>query len=363
MLDIFVIKPQAAGLDISDLSLKIAELAKNKTSLVLKTAASFDIPKGIIESGDIKNSAALIEILKHVSAEKKIKTKYVICSLPEEKAFLEVIRLPKMKPEELEKAVFFEAENYIPLPIGDVYLDFNRVPTPKRDLDHIDVLIAALPKKIVDAYARCLRAAGFYTVAMEIESLAISRAAISEELADQASVLLDLGATRTGFVIFSGRSLKFTASIPVSGQSLSQVIAKALNIDLMRAEELKIQWGLANKKNKEGLNVFEAIVPQLSALASEVRKYIDYYKTHGLHEHAQALQDKSVTVYLCGGGANLRGLMPFLSKELGLQVKLVNPWVNIYGRDPKELPAMSHDVSLAYTTALGLAIRGINKDY
>jgi len=52
----------------------------------------------------------------------------------------------------MEKAIYFEAENCIPLPIGSVYLDAQRVETILNHSDHMDVLIVALPKKTVDSY-------------------------------------------------------------------------------------------------------------------------------------------------------------------------------------------------------------------
>ena len=174
------------------------------------------IPKGVIEAGQVKNENLLAKIIKEGVENTKgqnLKTKDVVCSLPEEKSYIRVIKMPKMKEEELEGAVRFEAENHIPIPAEEVYLDFQIIHPLYDQIDYLDVLIAAIPKKIVDPYVFSIKKAGFLPRALEIESSAIARALIKNELSPFPVLLIDLGATRTSFIIFSGTSLRFTSSI------------------------------------------------------------------------------------------------------------------------------------------------------
>jgi type IV pilus assembly protein PilM len=324
MLDLFTLKPESFGLDISDLSLKIIKLKRKSDFLSLVSFGEAKIKPGIIEGGEIKDGGALAGIIKEALGQvrgEKLNTKYVIASLPEEKAFLQVIQLPLMAEAEARKAAYFEAENYIPLPIDKVYFDAQAVPAISQEPDHhSDVLIAALPKSILDPYASVLKNSGLKPLALEIESQAISRALIKEGETDFPVLIIDLGATRIGFMVFSGRSLRFTSSKPISS----------------------LKSGLA-----------------LNDLTEQIQKYINYYKTHAAHEHLPAShRGASISkILLCGGGANLEGLVDFLSSKLNLLVELGNPWVNIL---PKPL-SLPHRESLRYATALGLALRGFYK--
>lgn len=369
MLEYLTLKPEAFGLDISDLSIKIIKLKKSslltqrRKFLGLASFGEFPIKPGIIKDGEIKDEKALVNVIKEgilkVSG-KKLRTKYVIASLPEEKAFLQVIQMPIMAEKELMSAVFFEAENYIPVPIDEVYLDSQIVPPLYDHLDHVDVLIAALPKKIIDPYLSCLKKAGLVPLAFEIESQAIARAIVKNEVSPVPLLLMDLGATRTGFTIFSGYSLRFTTSIPVHSRRLTEVISKSLKVGLKEAEKLKRKYGL-KQKNKEGKLVYEALLPKLTDLVRQIRKYISYYLAHASHEHLPPNGKGVSKILLCGGGANLKGLTDFLSLELKLPVELANPWVNILPRPLKEVPELPYKESLGYTTALGLALRGIKE--
>jgi len=79
----------------------------------------------------------------------KLKAKDIVFSLPEEKVFLKVIKMPKMTVEELREATVFEVENYIPISVEDVYLDFTILDQGVLDQK---ILIAASPKKVVKNY-------------------------------------------------------------------------------------------------------------------------------------------------------------------------------------------------------------------
>jgi len=372
MLEFLNLKPEAFGLDISDLSLKIAKLKKKKGILSMASFGEAKIPPGIIEEGEIKDKKSLVEIIKE-SLKKvkgaKLKTNYVVASLPEEKAFLQVIQMPILKEEELKRAVYFEAENYIPLPVAEVYLDFQQVQPLYNHLDHLDILIAALSKKTIDPYMSCLKGAGLIPKALEIESLAIARSLIKNEVSPFPVLLIDFGATRTSFIIFSGYSPRFTSSIPVSSQKFTEAISRDLGVDLIEAEKLKIKYGLGEKyrlkvegeikKEIERGIIFEALIPPLTDLIAQIKIHLSYYHTHAHHEHLLPNSKEVEKIFLCGGGANLKGLTDFLSSELKIPVELGNPWINILPEPLKELPELSYEKSLSFTTALGLALREI----
>jgi len=375
MLDFLTLNPEAFGLDISDLSLKIIKLKKKKGVLGLASFGQEEVSPGIIKNGEIKDPGALSKVIKNFLKKVRgddLKTQYVVACLPEEKAFLEIIRMPLMEEKELKSAVLFEAENYIPLPMEQVYLDFEVIPSFSGPSDKMEVLIAALPKKIIDSYVEAIRGAGLFPKALEVESQSIARALVKNGVSPFPVLLIDLGATRTSFIIFSGRSLRFTSSISVSSQAFTKAISNALKVSLTEAENLKLKggieeaFGIGEKKKLEVQNqrkqVFEALIPSLTDLAEQIKKYIDYYQSHTKENNLSRDKREISKIILCGGGARLAGLPEFLSSQLKIPVELGNPWVNILPAPLKEIPALSFKESLAYTTALGLALRGLEYD-
>lgn len=358
MLEFLKLKHKTFGLDVSDQSLKIIKLKKKGEFLDVASFNEVDINPGIIEKGVIQNEDALAKTIqaacKNVKGE-RLNTKYVIASMPEEKSFLQVIQMPKMDSQELKSAVLFEAENYIPLPISEVYLDFQTIPSLKSDVNHLDVLIVAMPKKIINSYVSCFKKAGLVPLAFEVESEAIARALIKNEASASPVALIDFGKNSTDFIVFAGRSIQFTCSIPISSNQLTMAIAGVLEIDFKKAEKMKIEYDItAIKKDYTSKKILEAISPVLYDLVAQIKKYMTFYEDHAAEEHLAA-NGKITNIFLCGGGAGMKGLPEFIALKLGVPVELRNLWVDF---SSKKIDSSLQKNFLPFATALGLALRG-----
>lgn len=349
-------------MDLSDLSLKIVKLEKKKDKFEVVSFGKKNIPAGLIVKGVIENENELSRIIKEALVEtrgRKLKTRYAVCSLPEEEAFLKVIRLPKMTRDEIEKSIKWQLEPNLPLSLEEVYFDWQEVPSPSKKYSY--VLISALSKKIVDSYLSTFSKAGIIPIVFEIESTAAVRSLLKDEKSLHPIIILDIGATGTGFTIFSGETVLFTSHIAVSGTDFTQTIAQKLNVDIKEAERLKIEVGLGKEFKdipKEGTperNIYDALLPILEKLSSEIQHYIDYYKNYGSIECVP--DGITLKILLCGGDSLLYSLPEFLSKTLNLPVELGSPWINILKSPQKETPQISYRESFGYTVALGLALR------
>ena len=66
-------------------------------------------------------------------------------------------------------------------------------------------------------------------------------------------------------------------------------------------------------------------------------------------------------VILCGGDSNLVGLSEYFSVSMKVSVEMANVWVNITNTE-KYIPDISFNQSLAFASALGLALRDFEHD-
>lgn len=369
MIRSFSMRSQAFGLDISDLSIKIVDftnhtplfsLRGNKKETRVTAYGEMRINQGVVEKGEIKKQTDLQEGIRRAVSSLSgtaLNKRHVVASLPEERAFVQVIQLPRMSKQEAVSAVPFEAENYIPYALDSVYIDFEILPT-LPDADHIDVLLCALPREIVDPYVEAIRGAGFIPLALEIESLSFSRALMRGSVSPIPVLIMDLGETRTGIAVFSDSSLRFTSSVPVSGAELTKAIMRSLGVEQSRAEALKLSHGLSRNSGEESTSVFQALIPPITDLVEQTKKYMNFYESHEEHRHVSLKKETKIgKVILCGGGANMNGIIPFLTKELNIEVEKGNPWENT-PFPLNILPPLVLSDALRYTTAIGLALRG-----
>jgi len=358
------LKYEIFGLNINDSSLKIVKLAKKRKGFVLSSFNEIKINPGIVEGGVIKDEDVLAKVIKAALSSvkgKKIKTKHVVASLPEEKSFLKVIQMPRMTTGEFEFSVPMEAENYIPLPIDQVYLDFEVINTKKENKADSEILLVASPKKIVDAYVSCFKKAGLITVAMEPKAQSIFRALIKEGSNTELMALINFGEDGVELVIVDNGVTKFTCSIPISSSKITQAISQNLKVDFYEAERIKKRYGLTAKRiGTKADKAKEASVSVLDDLVLQIEKHLNFYKDHAFDSITSS--KKFSKILLSGGGSELKGISEFLSEKLGISVELGNPMLNLFVKSKKNSFNIIGKDLISYTIAIGLALRQTDED-
>ncbi len=312
-------KPETFGLDISDFSIKAAKVKGSS----LHSFASMTIDAGVVVKGKVEDEPRFVSAITSLIERLKPGTRYVSIALPEERSFLKVIRMPRMDERDLEGAVTYEAENHLPLPADEVYLDFEVIGPIGDD---IEILLAAIPREVADSCVSALSTAGLFALSMETESLAIVRSLIGTGMSREPVLIVDIGEGKVSFTIFSGGAIRFTGSVQISSDSLE------------RSEEIEKDFRyVANGSMTE-------------ELALAIRRHLEYYRSRVVHEVGF---EKISAVIICGGTAAIPGLSEKLSSMTDSVVKVADPFLNLSKR-PKGL---SVEEGLRYGVAIGSALR------
>lgn len=352
----------AFGLDFSDRSIKAMQLARNGKKIKILSSSRREIPAGLLVDGEVKDADGLVKEIQETLKTAKpypITNKETILSLPESKCFIKVINMPKSNMEDIEEAIRFKAEEYFPLNAEEMYLDWRLLDSTECSInskkDHSDVLVAVAPKIIVESYLEVMDKSDLIPVVFEAESVATTRALLRDESYMTGSVLIvDLGNDRTSFIFYKYPTLKFTQSIPVSGEKFTLAIAKGFKISFQKAEKLKYEMGLS-RDSREGEKVYDLLLPLMGDLVSNIAKSIDYY-----NDYFGTSSKEDFKIVICGGGANLRSMDTFLSKVLEKPVEVANPWKEINANKIQGQGLSTRYRTLFYTTALGLALYNLS---
>lgn len=334
------------GLDISDVSMRFVELVEKRKGYVIGRFGERAIPRGIIESGEIKKPSELRVIFSDI--QKIYKLEFVSVSLPEEKAYLFELRLPAIKYDDIRGAIELVLEEHVPIKVDEVIFDYDII---KEDEAFIDVSVSAVSRLLVDGYLEAFSESGIIPVAFEVEAHSIARSVIPEK--DKGTFMtVDFGKTRTGITIISEGAVQFTSTVPVGGISLIEAIAKNLKVPYDEAEKIKHEQGISDRNTDEDLSL--AFMSTVSILRDEIIKHQTYWQGH--NDDYGKKRPMIQKIYLCGGDSNLTGFASYLASGLSSPVELANAMVNVNTLDAY-IPEISFSDSLRYATALGLALR------
>ena len=180
---------------------------------------------------------------------------------------------------------------------------------------------------------KCVESLGNYKIEEVVYSpLLSSLATLSKNQKEIGTLVLDLGASTTGLIIFKEGKIITTKTLPLGGNNVTNDIAIALKIPVEIAEKLKTHFGLATPRGvskKENINLNE--VDQ--SLDGEVsRKYLAQIIEARMEEIFSLVSQelKKVNelgnlpggVVLVGGGAKLSFVSDLAREKLKLSSQI-----------------------------------------
>ena len=335
------------GLDIGHSSLKVMQLdiAVPGTPKVLGYGfgkyQSKAISNGMIV--DYKSMANSLHELFAEHLQGSITSKRVACTVPTAHTFSRPMKLPPMNDKDITEAVHLEAEQYIPVPANNLYIDFD---IARRDDQGIELLMVASPKNIIDSHLKFLEGVGLEPVALEPTMNAAARFfSLADPSHSQPSILIDLGSTAVDLAVFD-KTMFVNSTVTGGNDTMTELIAQKLDIDNHKAYELKTKYGIGVSDQQAAIK--EALQPILDNLIREVRKIVRYYD-----DRIAGNQRKVAQIITLGGGATMPGLSHFLTAELQLPTHVLDPWHQI---DFGDLPPPEDSERPMYTTVAGEAL-------
>lgn len=332
------------GLDIGHSSVKVMQLDRhgNKIEVAGYGVASF--PQDAIENGVIIDHEALAKSINALFAnglEGEVTTRRVALSVPAARTFSRILTLPHLAKKDLSDAVRLEAEQYIPVPIDELYIDFTITRTTDKNTE---VLAVAVPKKVIDSYVLLAELLGLEVAVMETTTGASDRLFRQTDQHNVPTVLIDFGSVSADISVYDD-ALAITGTIPGGGDDITELIAKKLAVSKDEAHIIKTKYGLAvSKKQKD---IIDAVSPLLQKTVKEIKRLIRYYEERS-EDHKKI--EQMVTF---GGGANVPGLSEYLIDSLRLPVRACDPWNHIIFKGLT--PPSSIDKSM-YITVASLAL-------
>lgn len=347
----------AVGCDISDRSIKFIELLKEEETFSLGRFGEVEIPVGVIENGELKDSKQFTAILQEL--KNKFGLSDVFISLPDDKAFTINLVLPPMKLSDIRGSIELQLEEHIPLPVADVVFDYDLV-APFKDGTKIEVGVFVLPRLMVEAYLTVFAQVGLSILAIETQSEALARALVPAGC-PQTVAIVDIGRNHTATFLLKNGVVTAAAAVAVGGEAITKSLEKNLNIDFTQAEKLKNDKGLSRATSNQA--TFFATVTVVSAIKDEIERRINFwleYKDEG--ELAVASPKKLDQLILCGGQAILPGFVEYLEIYLQRPVALGNPWLKVFASG-QVVSQLKFSEALRFSTAIGLSLRNFIKQH
>lgn len=353
------------GIDIGASSAKIVQLRSSRGTAVLETYGEIALGPYVKQQVGKATKLApekLAEALTDLMREANVTARSGGISIPFSSSLVTVLDLPKVDTEALKRMIPIEARKYIPLPIGEVTLDWSIIPAEEGEASAFDqlqdkspvrthgqeVLMVAIHNDILSAYQNMTAQAGLSVSFYEIEIFSAIRSVIDHGIAP--FLVVDIGAATTKLYIVERGIVRLTHLVSEGGQHMTEILERSLGWEFEKAERVKRERGLINStaySAVENDTIKTALLSTLSRVFSEVNRVLLSY--------GQRYNKNVSHVVLMGGGASLPGLASVAQTSLNAEVKIADPFSHTEA--PAFLREVLKEIGPGFAVAVGLALR------
>ena len=329
------------GLDINQTGIKVMSIDAEKWHVHGYGSMDLD-PVKVQESLD-QSSDYLKTNLDTLLKEKIVGTlgsNQVVMGVPTARTYSRTFTLPAKQEKSLRDAVQIEAEQYIPMPVNLLYVDYAVI---ERTKDEITVLMSAVPKTLIDRIVQICDELDLDIVMIEPSINAVARVLKATEEGHLPTLIVDIGPATTDVAILDG-SIRVTGGLGIGGNTFTLDIAKRLNVALENAHQLKVLNGLSAGPRQA--KITQALTPSLERILTEVRKVMRYY------DERFSNNQKIEQVLIVGAGSNVPGIGDYFTNELVMPARVASPWQKLeFG----ELTQPNKQFRPRYISVAGLA--------
>jgi type IV pilus assembly protein PilM len=341
-----------SGVDLSTSGVKAVRLEKHPEGLTLANYIEVRLDPGAFAEGEIVERKPVLEALQ--AAVKKTGIGSCNAALPESKAYLFETSAPGTKKAEWRIAVEQHLDELVPLPPQDTEFDMVKVGESKEG----GTLVAGIgfARRIVDETLSVFDEAGVGVRALESETFAFARALLPRG-DTSTTLLIDVGKTTTKMAIVERCIPRFATTIGIGGHALTLAVQKHFGVTEQEARKVKAERGIVFAPGNE--DYLAAMLSTVSAIRDELSTRLIYWQEKAALSGAHEPVTQAI---LAGGNASVRGLPEYLESALKIPVHVGDVFTNLASRN-FWVPSLDYTESLAYATAIGLALRDSTEPY
>jgi len=334
------------GIDIGSSSMKVVEMQERKGVLTLTTYGELqlgpyvdqEVGQSVILDSK-KEQQALVDVIR----ESAIKSNRAVFAMPLASSFVTMINFRSEPNEDLASRVRVESRKYIPVPIGEVTLDWAEVESAKNMTeDDKSVLVAAIQNQALNRFKILMQFASLKEPPTEIECFSTVRGVYDENETDVA--VIDIGAVSTKLYIANKGLLMRMHRVRSGGALATKQIAKEFNLSF---EEAEIKKRTTRKDDKDFRELEKAHHHSYDRTWHEFRQVIKEYEND--------MDTKIEKIYLTGGGSIFPTTKNLIQEVLRKDITTVNTFSKL------AYPAFMEDIlaelNPTFHVAIGAALR------
>jgi type IV pilus assembly protein PilM len=349
-------RSEICGLDIGTSAVKIVALCKDNSGYQVTAAGISQIADRRNDSGGHGGTDAKIVKAIHdcyvttgQNAGNKLRTKLAVCGIGGPEIAVRDFEFPPLPEDEIAGAVILEAEMVCPFNPEQAVVDYQLIPNGN---DKTKGIMVAATNTLVKGKRQLAQKAGLKCVLMDVDGLALLNCFnnLVSEHEKSTTAILNVGGSYTTLAIMSDDGWPFIRETARAGDYIIGRIAEAQN----KSPEV-VTGILFGDSPSGGTDLGNSLESACEEVIADVTETLRFYAAS---EKSKPIEK----IFVCGGFAPTGGFVELLSRRLGIEACLWNPFDSELCHTPDRYGDFFRKKGPAMAVAAGLAMRSIENN-
>ena len=355
-------KSSVWGIEIGQSAIKALRCRLDGDSVVAEAFDYIEYPK-ILSQPEAEPEVMVREALETFVGRNDLKKCRVALSVPGQSGLAKFFKPPPVELKKIPDIVKYEAKQQIPFDLKDVIWDYQLMSggdvsdgfalesevglfAMKRDA----VMRALKPLQAANIEIDLLQLAplSIYNMVTFDKTLTSADVPYDAENPPKSTVVLAMGTDATDLIVTNGYRV-WQRSMPLGGNHFTRQLTKDLKLTFAKAEHLKRNAMEADDPKL----VFQAMRPVFNDLVTEVQRSMGFFRS--LNKKAEI-----GSILMLGNSVKLPGLSQYLSKNLAMDVQVLDTFEQLSGEEVTAAPAFKEHLP-AFGPVYGLCLQMLGK--
>ncbi|MBR5442371.1 MAG: pilus assembly protein PilM [Clostridia bacterium] len=257
----------AVGIEYDSHEIRAVELIKNADgSYQVSGFGSASLKEGVIAEGIVSDSPLFTAALEDLFKQSGIKnTSPIVVGVNNENVIMRYATFPKVPQDKLRGVITMQAQDFIPVPISELGLDYVVIDETVDDDDQpaLNVLLVGARNNMLQNLIINFETTKLEVVDIDSSFLAWTRVAIKEQPKESTFAFLKLTDDVLNFVAVSEGDIKMVRSINIPDRALIEVKKAFNNADEVTSFELDTITDLLYSELSSSMNYYQMQTNQL----------------------------------------------------------------------------------------------------
>src|ERR1039458_3935313 len=155
------------SLDIGTTAVRLVQLSSTSGQKSLVKYAYVPVTGKTALSDSKADQDKLAQTIKQLVGQANVSTRSVAVGIPSSRVFTTVADVDRLPPNELAKAIRFQADSLIPTPLAESKIDWSLLGDSPADKTKQEILLTSVPNKFVEDRLDMLEGIGLNVITFE----------------------------------------------------------------------------------------------------------------------------------------------------------------------------------------------------